>query len=55
MAKKEQLNLSNFESYFDGKILYRGLDYYKSGNIASLEYDGEVPEPAGILDELINV
>ncbi|MCL1903360.1 MAG: hypothetical protein FWF94_02960 [Oscillospiraceae bacterium] len=33
------MNINNFEDYFDCIILKRGLDYYKSGNIVSLECD----------------
>jgi len=35
------MNLNDFETYFDETILVRGLDYYESGNVISLEYDGE--------------
>ncbi|MDR1564836.1 MAG: SWIM zinc finger family protein [Oscillospiraceae bacterium] len=33
------MNLKNFEKYFDGAILKRGLDYYKSGRVENLEFD----------------
>ena len=35
------MNLKNFEEQFDDVILNRGLDYYKSGYIKSLELDGD--------------
>jgi uncharacterized Zn finger protein len=34
------MNLSDFEEYIDDTILSRGLSYYKSGSVISLEYDG---------------
>ena len=33
------MNLNDFELYFDEIILERGLDYYQSGSISSLEFD----------------
>ena len=35
------MTLQNFETHISQRILMRGLDYYESGNIASLEFDGE--------------
>jgi len=35
------VNLKNFEEYFDDAILKRGLDYYKSGYVESLELDDD--------------
>ena len=34
------MNLKNFESHIEAVILERGIDYYTSGNVVSLEYDG---------------
>lgn len=31
------MKLSNFEQYFDDRILQRGLDYFNYGNVTSLE------------------
>ncbi|GMO56299.1 MAG: hypothetical protein Ta2A_01410 [Treponemataceae bacterium] len=36
------MNLENFESCVDAKILQRGLEYYNSGQVEALEYDGAV-------------
>ncbi|MCL2321068.1 MAG: Uma2 family endonuclease, partial [Oscillospiraceae bacterium] len=36
-----KMNLNDFETYIDDTILMRGLDYYKSGNVFSLEFDGK--------------
>jgi hypothetical protein len=35
------MNLDNFEKYIDGRIVNRGLSYYKSGRVGELEYDGD--------------
>jgi len=35
------MNLRSFEGYFDDVILKRGLDYYKSGHVTSLELDDD--------------
>jgi len=35
------MNINNFELYMDETILERGRNYRNSGNILSLEYDGE--------------
>ncbi|MDR1619584.1 MAG: SWIM zinc finger family protein [Clostridiales bacterium] len=35
------MNLNDFEDYFEDKILRRGYDYYTSGCVSSLEFDGE--------------
>jgi len=34
------MNIKNFESYINSKILSRGKNYFKSGYVVSLEYDG---------------
>ncbi len=34
------IELNNFESYINGKILKRGLDYWESGAVEDLENDG---------------
>jgi len=34
------MNINDFELYIDELILERGRDYYKSGYVTSLEYDG---------------
>jgi hypothetical protein len=34
------MNINNFETYIDNIILDRGLDYYVSGSVISLEHDG---------------
>ena len=51
------MNLNNFESYFDEIIIERGLDYYESGSVVSLEYyDGEwVAEVSGSRDYTVKV
>ena len=33
------MNVNDFETYLDEEILARGLAYYQSGNVVSLEYD----------------
>jgi uncharacterized Zn finger protein len=44
----DKMNLNNFESYIDKKILARGFDYYENDNVSSLEevdenvYEAEV-------------
>ena len=38
------MNINNFEEYFDNVILNRGLDYYKCGNIISLELNPDSGE-----------
>jgi hypothetical protein len=52
-----QMNLSDFETFFDKTILTRGLNYYKSGNVISLEYDdGEwVAEVEGSEDYCVTI
>lgn len=35
------MNINDFEADFDDKILARGSDYYRSGSVLTLEYDGE--------------
>ena len=35
------MNIKNFESVVDKTILQRGLGYYKSGSIESLDFDGD--------------
>ena len=35
------MNIKDFESVIDKTILQRGLDYYKSGSVESLDFDGE--------------
>ena len=34
------MNLDDFESYVESIILERGIDYYVSGSVVSLDYDG---------------
>ena len=34
------MKLKDFERYIDGVIVERGLSYYESGNIVSLECEG---------------
>ena len=38
------MNIKNFEKNIEQKILTRGLDYYKSGYIDSIEYDNDEDE-----------
>lgn len=35
------MNINNFETHLEKAILARGLTYYQSGNVVSLEYDEE--------------
>ncbi|MCL2388403.1 MAG: SWIM zinc finger family protein [Defluviitaleaceae bacterium] len=35
------MNLKDFESHVDSKILERGKSYYRSGHIVALEFDGD--------------
>ena len=51
------MNIKDFEQYFDETILARGLSYNKSGNIMSLEYDGEewIAEAGGSYDYTVTV
>jgi len=51
------MNIQNFEKYVDNKILARGIDYYESGYVTSLEYDdGEwIAEVEGSEDYTVSV
>jgi len=51
------MNIKNFESVIDKTIQQRGLEYYKSGCIESLEFDGEewVAEVSGSDDYIVTV
>jgi len=51
------MNLKNFESQIESKILARGKDYYKSGYIISLEYENGawIAEVEGSEDYIVTV
>ncbi|MCL2426718.1 MAG: SWIM zinc finger family protein [Oscillospiraceae bacterium] len=51
------MNLRNFENQINDTILMRGFDYYKSGNIISLEYENHewVAEVEGSYDYTVTV
>jgi len=51
------MNLKNFEEFFDDVILKRGLDYYKSGYVESLELDDDtwIAEVSGSDDYEVTV